>query len=71
MLDSSTSLKRKRKASAVVEFERQIGVCESMKGMKMIDNEPYILDFLCINGEFINPRFISVLGWNQQGLLSL
>lgn len=71
MLGSSTGLKRKRKTSAVVKFERQVGVCESMQGMKMVYNEPYIFDFLCIDGEFINPRFISVLGGSPEKITNI
>ena len=42
-----------------------------VQGMEMIDDEPNILQFLCINIQFINPVFISVFGRSPEKFRTL
>ena len=60
LLNPSTCFKRKRKASPIIEFKGEVGMCHSMDWMEMVDDEPNILEFFNINNHFISPSLIAI-----------
>ena len=58
----SSGFEGKRKASTVFKIKGQIGVCQTLQRVKMIDHEPNVLKFIESNGDVFDPMFVTVFG---------